>query len=182
MIGSARPGPAQLLTGTCVRCESAQRTIAEQARTIHELERGKYGRLYQAGRIIDLEVRIAEQARQYDKLLERAEQYRTQLTGWVAAADKAQQPREFYKEYSESTMNAMQALLTKAGEKLAVVETRNKELEALLRGAKKFTVTDLLRRIDAALPVHDIPKEPVSKQTHSVSGRTITDAKQKGRV
>lgn len=35
-------------------------------------------------------------------------------TDWTQAADAAQQPVEFYKDYNEGTMRAMQALLTRA--------------------------------------------------------------------
>lgn len=73
-------------------------------------------------------------------------------TDWSDAADRAQQPEVFYAEYSEKTMRAMQALMTKAKAQLAsknaVMEDLSEqvdtwidkahELEAELAGANKF--------------------------------------------
>ena len=50
---------------------------------------------------------------------------------WRIAAEKAQQDPEFYKDYNESTMRAMQALMTKTVER-----AQTSEAEAIERCAK----------------------------------------------
>lgn len=89
MIGSAKPGPAQPLTGTCVGCESAQRTIEKQAQQLQEKDQqiaqmqvGKYG-------INHLNERNREQARR----IENAEAHRDGLYRMMQALAEDDRPR-----------------------------------------------------------------------------------------
>jgi hypothetical protein len=57
---------------------------------------------------------LGERNAELAKIVKERDQWMEIAKDWAGAAAEAQQPREFYTEYSEKTMYAMQALLTKA--------------------------------------------------------------------
>ena len=65
--------------------------------------------------LASLEQQLAECRKERD-------QYKKMAEDWTTAADAAQQPEQFYEEYSEKTMQVMQALLAKAREDLTCVQ------------------------------------------------------------
>lgn len=67
------------------------------------------------------------------RYLVRAEAAEAECRKWSDAADKAQQLPQFYEDYSEGTMRAMQALMTKAIARGEAAGKRVRELEEGLR-------------------------------------------------
>jgi hypothetical protein len=70
------------------------------------------------------------------ELREACSRWQNIAVGWATAANRAEQPPEFYKNYDEGTMNAMQALMTRARDK---AQALREALEALKDAAEAYS-------------------------------------------
>ena len=85
-----------------------------------------------------LERELVSRIQQVAELTADGRHWRNIAEGWERAADAAQQPAEFYKDYSESTMRAMQALKARAEDERDRLRADNAELVKALEPFAKF--------------------------------------------